>query len=230
MAVGSLNLGPLLQVTRTVPIVFTIVPDPVGAGFVDSLARPGRNATGFTQFEYSLSAKWLELLKDIAPSITRAAVLREPGLTPRSPSLRSSSRWRPRRVEVVPLNVLDAVRSSRPSRPSRGPRRADRDIEPATALHRELIIGLAAQHKLPAVYFQRFFVEGGGLISYGPDFVDQFRLAAGYVDRILKGEKPADLPVQAPTRYELAINLKTAKALNLEVPPLLLVRAEGVIE
>jgi putative ABC transport system substrate-binding protein len=233
LAVGSLNLGPLLQATRTVPIVFTIVPDPVGAGFVDSLARPGRNATGFTQFEYSLSAKWLELLKDIAPSITRAAVLREPGLTAAVTQFAVIQSVAPSlRVEVVPLNVRDASEIEQAIKTFARPPGDGLIVtsSPLTALHRELIIGLAARHKLPAVYFQRFFVEGGGLISYGPDFVDQFRLAAGYVDRILKGEKPADLPVQAPTRYELAINLKTAKALNLEVPPLLLVRAEGVIE
>jgi putative ABC transport system substrate-binding protein len=233
LATGSSSVGPLLQATRTVPIVFAIVPDPVGAGFVDSLARPGRNATGFTQFEYSLSAKWLELLKDIAPSITRAAVLREPGLTAAVAQFAVIQSVAPSlRVEVVPLNVRDASEIEQAIKTFARPPGDGLIVtsSPLTALHRELIIGLAARHKLPAVYFQRFFVEGGGLISYGPDFVDQFRLAAGYVDRILKGEKPADLPVQAPTRYELAINLKTAKALNLEVPPLLLVRAEGVIE
>jgi putative tryptophan/tyrosine transport system substrate-binding protein len=204
-------------VTRTVPIVFTIAPDPVGAGFVDSLARPGGNATGFTQFEYGLSGKWLELLKEITPGVTRVAVLREPNLTA---------------AELVPLNVRNAGEIEQTIGSFA---RTSNDglivtSSPLTAIHRALIINLAAKHKLPAVYYSSFLVADGGLIGYGPDFVDQYRRAAEYVDRILKGEKPADLPVQAPTKYELVINLKTAKALGLEVPPTLLARADEVIE
>ena len=233
LSTGSLNVGALLQATQTVPIVFTVVPDPVGAGFVDSMARPGRNATGFTQFEYSISGKWLELLKEIAPQLTRVGVLREPGLTAAVAQFAVIQSVAPSlRVEPVPLNVRDtneieqAVRTF--ARPS-----GDGLIvvsSPLTIFHRELIIRLAAQHSLPAVYYERVYVTGGGLISYGPDFREQFRRAAAYVDRILKGEKPADLPVQAPTKYQLAINLKTAKALGLTVPPMLLARADEVIE
>ena len=233
LATGSVALAPLLQATRSVPIVFTIVPDPVGAGFVDSLARPGGNATGFIQFEFGLSGKWLELLKEIAPGVTRAAVLREAGLTAAIAQFAALQSMAPSlRVEVVPLNVRDTSEIERAvaafARPS-----SDGLIvtsSPLVAVHRRLIIELAARHKLPAVYFQRLFVTDGGLISYGPDFVDQYRRAAGYVDRILKGEKPADLPVQAPTRYELVINLKTAKALSLELPATVLARADEVIE
>jgi ABC-type uncharacterized transport system substrate-binding protein len=233
LSTGSLNVGALLQATQTVPIVFTVVPDPVGAGFVDSLARPGRNATGFTQFDYSISGKWLELLKEIAPQVTRVGVLREPGLTAAVAQFAVIQSVAPSlRVEPVPLNVRDtneieqAVRTF--ARPS-----GDGLIvvsSPLTIFHRELIIRLAAQHSLPAVYYERVYATGGGLVSYGPDFREQFRRAAGYIDRILKGEKPADLPVQAPTKYEVVINLKTAKALGLEVPPTLLARADEVIE
>ena len=233
LSTGSLNVGALLQATQTVPIVFTVVPDPVGAGFVDSLARPGRNATGFTQFDYSISGKWLELLKEIAPQVTRVGVLREPGLTAAVAQFAVIQSVAPLlRVEPVPLNVRDtneieqAVRTF--ARPS-----GDGLIvvsSPLTIFHRELIIRLAAQHSLPAVYYERVYATGGGLVSYGPDFREQFRRAAGYIDRILKGEKPADLPVQAPTKYEVVINLKTAKALGLEVPPTLLARADEVIE
>jgi putative ABC transport system substrate-binding protein len=233
LATGSAGLVPLLQVTRTVPIVFTIVPDPVGAGFVDTLARPGGNATGFSQFEYSLSSKWLELLKEVAPGVTRVAVLREPGLTAAIAQFAALQAVAPLlRVELVPLNMRDAgaiehtlaafARSS-----------TDGLIVtsgPLMAVHRDLIVAAAARYKLPTVYVTRFMATAGGLMSYGPDFVDQYRRAAGYVDRILKGEKPADLPVQAPTKYELVINLKTAKALGLEVPPNLLARADEVIE
>jgi putative ABC transport system substrate-binding protein len=233
LTTGSAGLVPLLQVTRTIPIVFTIVPDPVGAGFIDSLARPGGNATGFSQFEYGLSGKWLELLKELAPGLTRAAVLREPGLTAAIAQFAALQAVAPAlRVELVPLNMRDAgdiernvaafVRSS-----------SDGLIVtsgPLAAVHRDLIVAAAARHKLPAVYVSRFMAAGGGLISYGPDFVDQYRLAARYVDRILRGEKPGDLPVQAPTKYELVINLKTAKAIGLDVPATVLARADEVIE
>ena len=215
------------------PIVFVIVADPVGAGFVDSLARPGGNATGFIAFEYGMSGKWLELLKEIAPSVTRVAVLRDPAIAAGIGQFGAIQSVAPSLgVEVSPVNVRDAGEIERAvaafARTSNGGL-----IVTASALaivHRDLIITLAARHKLPAVYFDRFFVTGGGLISYGPDPIDQYRRAAGYVDRILKGEKPADLPVQAPTKYELVINLKTAKALGLTVPPTLLARADEVIE
>ncbi len=233
LAHGAATVGPLLEATRTVPIVFPVAADPVGAGFVDSLARPGGNATGFLVFEYSLSGKWLELLKEIAPGVTRAAVLRDPS-TPTgigqfgviqavAPSLR---------MEVNPVNVRDAGEIERAvaafARSSNGGL-----IVPASGSaqrHRDLIITLAARHKLPAVYWEGLFVAAGGLISYGPNEVEQYRQAAGYVDRILKGEKPGDLPVQAPTKYELVINLKTAKALGLEIPSSVLARADEVIE
>ena len=219
LATGSAASAPLLQATRTVPIVFVIVPDPVGAGFVDSLARPGGNATGFIQFEYGMSAKWLELLKEIAPGVTRAAVIRDPAITAGIGQFAAIQSVAPSLgVEVSPVNVRDAGEIERAvtafARSANGGL-----IVTGSALapvHRDLIITLAARHRLPAVYLERFFVAGGGLISYGPEFVDQYRRAASYVDRILKGEKPADLPVQAPTKYELVINLKTAKALGLE--------------
>jgi ABC-type uncharacterized transport system substrate-binding protein len=233
LATGSSALGPLLQTTRAVPIVFVIVPDPVGSGFVDSLARPGGNATGFLSFEFGISGKWLELLKEIAPRVTRAAVIRDSAITAgigqwgaiqtAAPSLS---------VEVSPVNVGDASEIERAlaafARISNGGLIVT--AGPRAALHRDLIIKLSAQHKLPTVYYERNFVAVGGLISYGPDFIDQYRRAAAYIDGILKGEKPADMPVQAPTRYELAINLKTAKTLGLTVPPTLLARADEVIE
>jgi putative ABC transport system substrate-binding protein len=230
---GTASLGPLLQETRTVPIVFVNVADPVGAGFVNSLSRPGGNATGFMQFEYSLSAKWLELLKQIAPGVTRAAVLRDAALTSGTgqfavvQSVASAVG-----VEVSPVNVHDAREIERAVAVfARSPNGGLVVTSSALVLrHRELIIGLAAQHKLPAVYYRRLFVNDGGLISYGYDLLDQYRRAAGYVDRILKGEKPADLPVQAPTKYELVINLKTAKALGIDVPSTVLARADEVIE
>ncbi len=216
------------------PIVFAVVADPVGAGFVDSLARPGGNATGFTQFEYGMSGKWLELLKEIAPGVTRAAVLRDPAIAAGIGQFGAIQAVAPSLgVEVTPDQRARRRRDRARRRGLRALRewRPDRDRRSALAVvHRDLIVTLAARHKLPAVYLDRFFVAAGGLISYGPDFVDQYRRAAGYVDRILKGEKPADLPVQAPTKYELVINLKTAKALGLDVPPTLLARADEVIE
>ena len=233
LAHGSSTVGALVQATRTVPIVFPVVSDPVAAGFVDSLARPGGNATGFMTGEYSMSGKWLELLKQIAPGVTRAAVLRDATqgsgtsqfavIQAAAPSLG---------VEVKPVNMRDAEEIERgvtafARSPGGGLVVA---AGPAATRHRDLIVKLAAQHRLPAVYYERFFVAGGGLISYGPDFIDQYRHAAGYVDRILKGEKPADMPVQAPTKYELVINLKTAKALGLTIPPSVLTRADEVIE
>jgi putative ABC transport system substrate-binding protein len=230
---GAAAVATLLQVTRSVPIVFGLVADPVGAGFVDSLARPGGNATGFTALEYSFGGKWLELLKEIAPRVTQAAVIRDPadsagiGLFGAIQTAASSVG-----LELSPVNVRDATAMERAiaafARGSNGGL-----IVTAGALafsYRDLIVTLAARHKLPAVYFSRAFVVAGGLISYGPDNVDQFRRAAGYVDRILKGEKPADLPVQAPTKHELVINLKIAKALGLTIPPTLLARADEVIE
>jgi putative ABC transport system substrate-binding protein len=223
----------LLQATRTVPIVFAIVPDPVGSGFVESLARPGGNATGFVQFEYSLSGKWLELLKQIAPGVTRAAVLWDPAITAGIGQFAVIQSVAPSLgVEVRPVNVRDAPEIERAVAAfARSPNGGLIVTASALALvHRDLIVTLAARHKLPAVYYTRFFVAGGGLISYGADQLDQHRRAAGYVDRILKGEKPADLPVQVPTRYELVLNLKTAKALGLDVPPTLIARADEVIE
>jgi putative ABC transport system substrate-binding protein len=233
VAEGGVSLGPVLQLTRTIPIVFTIVPDPVGAGFVDNLARPGGNATGFSQFEFGLSGKWVELLKEIAPGVTRAAVLREPGLTAAIAQLAALQAVAPYLgVELVPLNVRDAPEIERSIAAFARSTSEGMIVtsSPLAAIHRELIVALAARHKLPAVYAARYMVAGGGLISYGADFVDQYRRAAGYVDRVLKGEKPADLPVQAPTKYELVINLKTAKALGLDVPAMVLARADEVIE
>jgi len=232
-ASGSAATGPLLQVTRLVPIVFAIVPDPVGAGFVDSLARPGGNTTGFISFDYSIGAKWLELLKEIAPDVTRAGVLRDPAITGGIGQWGAAQTAAPSLgLEVSPLNTRDAGEIERAIAAfARSPNGGLIVTGSALAnVHRNLIITLAASHKLPAVYFERFFVTAGGLISYGPDFLDQYRRAAGYVDRILKGEKPADLPVQAPTKYELAINLKTAKNLGLDMPTPVLARADEVIE
>jgi ABC-type uncharacterized transport system substrate-binding protein len=232
-ASGSASVEPLRRATRTVPIVFVLVPDPVGGGFVESLARPGGNVTGFSPWEYGIGAKWLELLKQIAPSVRRVAVLRDAAITAGiglwgaiqsvSPSFG---------VELRPIDVRDAGEMERAlaafaESPNGGL------ILTGSALaivHRDLIIALAARNRLPAVYYERYFAAAGGLISYGSDNVELFRLAAGYVDRILKGEKPADLPVQHPTKYELVINLRTAKALGLEVPPSVLARADEVIE
>jgi putative ABC transport system substrate-binding protein len=233
LAHGAGAVGALLQATRTVPIVFPIAGDPVGAGFVDSLARPGGNATGFMTSEYSVGGKWLELLKEIAPGVTQAAVLRDPTLGSGTSLFAAIQTAAPSlRVEVNPVNMRDAEEIERAVAAfARSPNGGL--IVPGSGLavlHRDLIIMLAARHKLPAVYFERFFAAAGGLISYGPDQVDQYRRAAGYVDRILKGEKPADLPVQAPTKYELVINLKTAKALGLDVSSTVLARADEVIE
>jgi putative ABC transport system substrate-binding protein len=233
LTVGSSLVGPLQQATRTVPIVFVQVTDPVGAGYVASLARPGGNATGFTVFEYSISGKWLELLKQIAPGITRAAVLRDPA-NPAGTGLFGAIQGAAPSfgVEVSPLGLRDAGEIERGITAFAGGSNGGLIVTPSALawVQRELIITLATRHRLPAVYALRFFVTGGGLISYGPDPADQYRRAAGYVDRILKGEKPADLPVQAPTKYDLVINLKSAKALGLTVPPQLLARADEVIE
>ena len=234
LAHGSGSVGALLQATRTVPIVFPIAGDPVGAGLVDSLARPGGNATGFLEFEYSVGGKWLQLLKEIAPSVTRMTVLRDPAVGSGTGQFAAIQTAAPSlRVEVNPVNVRDAPEIERAIAAfARAPNGGLIVTAGArTYLHRDLIVTLAARHKLPAVYNERSFVAaGGGLISYGPDFVDQYRRAATYVDRILKGGKPADLPVQAPTKFDLVINLKTAKALGLTVPTTLLARADEVIE
>jgi putative ABC transport system substrate-binding protein len=232
-ATGTTTVAPLLQATRTVPIVFAVVIDPVGAGFVASLARPGGNATGFTIFEYGMSGKWLELLKEIAPRVTRAAVLRDPAIASGIGQFGAVQAVAPSLgVELSPVDVRDAPEIERAvtafARSGNGGLIVT--ASPLATRHRDLIITLAAQHKLPAVYSGRWFVTDGGLLSYGPDYVDQFRRAAGYVDRILKGEKPADLPVQASTKYELVVNLKTAKALGLTVPDTVLARAHEVIE
>jgi putative ABC transport system substrate-binding protein len=229
---GAPAVEALQRATRSVPIVFTSVTDPVGGGLVASLARPGGNTTGFTLSEYGLSGKWPELLKEIAPSVTRAAVLRDPvavgigqfaAIQAVAPSLK---------MELSPVDVRDAAEIERAvtafaRRPNGG---LIVTASALTAIHRELIIALGTRHQLPAIYPYRYFVTSGGLISYGPDPVDQFRLAARYVDRILKGEKPADLPVQEPTKYETVLNLKTAKALGLDVPATVLARADEVIE
>jgi putative ABC transport system substrate-binding protein len=231
--VASAPVAALLQTTRAVPIVFANVADPVGAGYVDSLARPGGNVTGFLLFEYGITGKWLELLKQIAPAVTRAAVIRDPNASGGIGQWAVIQAMAPSTgVELSPLNIRDAGEIERDiaafARLSNGGLIVT--AAPLAFQHGELIIRLAGDHKLPAVYFERYFVTAGGLISYGPHMVDQYRQAAGYVDRILKGEKPANLPVQAPTKYELAINLKTAKALSIAVPPTLLARADEVIE
>jgi putative tryptophan/tyrosine transport system substrate-binding protein len=233
LAGGGTSVPPLLRATRTVPIVFANVPDPVGSGIVDSLARPGGNITGFMQFEYSLTAKWLELLKEVAPGLKRVAVLRDATITPGIGQFAVIQSVAPSLgVEVSPIGVRDVPEIERAvtafARSGNGGM-----IVSGSALavvHRDPIIALAAWHKLPAIYYTSIFVPAGGLMSYGPNITDQFRDAADYVDRILRGEKPGDLPVQAPTKYELKINLKTAKALGLVVPPTLLARADEVIE
>src|SRR5215472_10381298 len=226
-------LAALQSVTRTVPIVFVSVSDPVGAGYVASLARPGGNTTGFTLFEYGTSGKWLELLKQIAPAMTRAAVIRDPSITSGTAQFSAIQAVAPALgVEITPIGVNDIGVIERAVEAFA--RSANGGLIMTggafSAVTRDLIITLAARHKLPAVYWDRYMVTAGGLVSYSPDYVDQFRRAAGYVDRILKGEKPAYLPVQAPTKYDLVINLKTAKALGLEIPPSVLARADEVIE
>jgi putative ABC transport system substrate-binding protein len=234
LAHSSAAVAPLLQASRTIPIVFTLVADPVGAGYVSSLARPGGNVTGFTNFEYSIGGKWLELLKEIAPNVKRAAVLREsfvasgPG---QFGAIQAASQSLG--VELRPVDLRDAGEIERDitAFAQQGP---DGGVivtgSPAATVHRELIYELALRHRLPVVFNSRFYVANGGLISYGPDFVDQFRRAAGYVDQILKGENPANLPVQAPTKFELVVNLKTAKAMGMVIPPGVLTRADDVIE
>jgi putative tryptophan/tyrosine transport system substrate-binding protein len=232
-ATGTPTIAALLRATRTVPIVFASVPDPVGAGFVDSLARPGGNATGFMVYDYSLAAKWLELLKRIAPATTRAAVLRD------AAAANGIGRWAAAQtvapalgIELTPVNVIDMSEIERSiaafARAPNGGMVVTGSL--LTAVHRKPIVALAAQYKLPAIYFGRYLVRDGGLASYGPDFTDEYRKAAGYVDRILKGAKPADLPVQTPSKYELVINAKTAKALGLDISPTLLATADEVIE
>src|SRR5262249_13423555 len=233
LATGSPVVRALQQATGSVPIVFTQVPDPVSDGFVETLARPGGNTTGFTTFEYGMSAKWLELLKEIAPRVTRAAILRDLGIAAGSGQLGAIQAVAPSLgVELSPVGLRDAGEVERAvtafARGSNGGRIVTGST--AAVVDRELIIMLAARYRLPAVYPFHYYVNSGGLISYGPDSIDPYRRAALYVDRILKGEKPADLPVQAPTKYELVVNLKTAKALGLEVPPTLLARADEVIE
>ena len=229
------SVGALLQASRAVPIVFAAVTDPVASGFVDSLARPGGNATGFILHENALSGKWLELLKQIAPDVTRAAIFSDPTAAAGVGQLAVIQSVAPSLgLDVSPINVRDAVEIERDvaafERSSNGKGGLIVPGTPLALVHRDLIVTLAVRHKMPAVYFTRRFVADGGLISYGSDPIDQYRLAAGYVDRILKGDKPADLPVQAPTKYELMINLKTAKALGLTIPPSLLARADEVIE
>ncbi|MGB8075457.1 MAG: ABC transporter substrate-binding protein [Pseudolabrys sp.] len=232
MTVGSLTMGPMQQATQTIPIVFVNLADPVGAGFVQSLARPGGNATGFTNYEYSMSGKWVELLKQIAPNVKRVAILRDPtsaaGIGQFS-AIQSAAQSLG--VNLTPVSVRDAGEIERGVAAFA---RSDNGglivTSGGTAFRRDLIIGLASRHKLPAVYPFRYYAKDGGLITYGPDPRDSVRHAAAYVDRILKGEKPADMPVQAPTTYELVINLKTAKALGLTAPPSLLARADEVIE
>ena len=233
LAHGASTVAPLLQATRTVPIVFPVVSDPVGAGFVASQARPGGNVTGFMANDYSMGGKVLELLKQIAPGVTRVAVLRDATQGSGTSQFAAIQAVAPLlRVEVNPVNMRDVGEIERAVAAFARAPNGGLILTPggAATLHRDLIITLAARHKLPAGYYERNFVAAGGLISYGPDYVDQFRQAASYVDRILKGEKPADLPVQAPTRYETVLNLKTAKALGLTVPPSLLARADEVIE
>ena len=232
LAGNTSTVGPLQQATRTVPIVFAGVVDPVGAGFVDSLARPGGNITGFTQFEYGMSSKWLELLKEVAPRVTRAAVIRDVTIAGTGELAAIQTVAPSLGVEVSPLGSRDASEIERGIAAfAHSPNGGLVVATGASAVgHRQLIITLAARHRLPAIYPYRFFVTIGGLISYGPDRVDPFRRVADYVDRIFKGEKPADLPVQAPTKYELVINLKTAKALGLSVPPALQARADEMIE
>jgi len=233
VAVGALNVAPLRQLTRTIPIVFTRVTDPVGNGFVESMDRPGGNATGFALFEFGISPKWLELLKEIAPNVTRAAIVRDSALTASVAQMAAIQSVAPSfRVELRAVDTRDDADIERGIAVfAREPNGGLIVVAAATAnLRRDTIVAAAAKYRLPAVYASRIFVAAGGLASYGPDTIDSFRLAAGYVSRILKGEKPSDLPVQAPTKYELVINLKTAKTLDLDVPATVLARADEVIE
>jgi putative ABC transport system substrate-binding protein len=233
MLAAASGVSALKQATRTVPIVFTIVADPVGLGFVDNMARPGGNITGFLAIEYGISGKWLELLKQVATGVTRAAVVRDPAILSGAGQFAAVASVGPALgVDIVPVNVSDPGElENKLAAFARSPNGGVVVTGSAFAImRRDLIIKLAAQHRLPAVYYERAFVVAGGLISYGPDFVDLYRRAASYVDRILKGEKPADLPVQAPTKYDLVINLKTAKALGLQIPDRLLALADEVIE
>jgi putative ABC transport system substrate-binding protein len=233
MAVSSGAVAPLREVTRTVPIVFAVVADPLGAGYVENLAQPGGNVTGFLGYEYTLSGKWLELLKEIAPRVTRAAVLRDSAVAAGPAQFAVIQAVAPSLgVELRPADMRNAGEIERAITAFAGSSNGGLIVtgSPSATIHRNLIITLAARHQLPAVYYDRFYVTGGGLISYGADYLDECRRAAGYVDRILKGEKPSDLPVQAPTKYELVINLKTAKTLGLDVPATLLARADEVIE
>ena len=233
LVTGSTGVAPILQATRSIPVVFVIVPDPVGAGYVESLAEPGGNAIGFMMFEYDLSAKWLELLKRIAPTVTRAAVLRDAAQTAGIGQFAViQSVARSVGIDVKAINLRDAAEIERSVAAfARTPNGGLILTAGATsAVHRDLIISLAARYKLPATYQERSYVVAGGLVSYGPNFSDQYPRAAAYIDRILKGEKPGDLPVQAPTKYDLVVNLKTAKALGLTVPTTLLASADEVIE
>ena len=234
LATAGSIVGAFQHASRTVPIVFVTTIDPVGGGWVESLSRPGSNATGFAAYEFSMSGKWLELLKEIAPWVKRVAVIRDPSVPAGSGGLAAIQTVAPSfGVELTPVGVRTTDEIERGLTAfARSANGGLITVGPASSVerHRDLIITLAAKHRLPAVYGPRFFVTSGGRISYGADPVDQYRRAAGYVDRILKGEKPADLPVQAPTKYELVINLKTARALGLEVPPTLLARDDEVIE
>ena len=233
MAYSSNAVPPLLQLTRAVPIVFAVVADPVGAGYVESLARPGGNITGFTGYEFAMSGKWLELLKEVAPRVMRAAILRDPSVAAGPAEFAAIQAVAPSLgVELRPVDVRDAGEIQRTITAFAQGANGGLIVTGSVwaSLHRKLIIALAAQHKLPAVYNTGYYATDGGLIGYGPDYSDLCRRAAGYVDRILKGEKPANLPVQAPTKYQLVINLKTAKALGLEIPATVLARADEVIE
>jgi putative tryptophan/tyrosine transport system substrate-binding protein len=234
MAVGGTVLAQLLQVTHSVPVVFTVVPDPVGAGFVESLARPGGNTTGFLQFEFGIGAKWLEVLKEVSPQVSRVGVIRDPTISAGLGQFGAIQSIAPAfRVEINPIdarNTRDIERGIEAFVQHSGDEGLIITASAMATINRDFIIALALQHKLPAVYFADLFVKAGGLASYGPNLIDQTRQSAAYVHRILMGEKPADLPVQAPTKYDLAINLKTAKALGLTVPQLLLARADEVIE